>query len=119
MDALAPVGEAVDRLIDEDRPVRSRFVEADELARLELRKPPPDVDRVRIVDIEGFDRTPCGGTHVTHTAQIGLLVLQSVERKKGGSRITFAFEGKNQRPDASICLKRLVNRILLRLFPSS
>lgn len=88
--ALAPVEDAVNALIDEDRPVVQRFVDDDaELARLSLRKPPPETDRVRVVEIEGYDVTPCGGTHVTHTAQIELLFLQSVERYKGGSRITF------------------------------
>jgi len=89
LEDLDPVQAAVNRLIDEDRPVRQRFVDDDELERLALRKPAPDTERVRVVDIEGFDLTPCGGTHVTHTAQIELLFLQSVESYKGGSRITF------------------------------
>lgn len=87
--ALEPVQEAVNRLIDEDRPVRQRFVTDQEIDSLALRKPPPKTDRVRIVSIEGWDDTPCGGTHVTHTAQIQLLYLRRVERYKGGSRITF------------------------------
>ena len=45
---------------------------------------------MRVVDIEGFDVTPCGGTHCTHTAQIELVWVQGVERYKGGTRITFA-----------------------------
>ena len=44
---------------------------------------------MRICDVEGFDVTPCGGTHATHTAQIELLTIQKVERYKGGTRITF------------------------------
>lgn len=89
LDALGPAIEAVHRVIDEDRPVRQRFVDDEELARLALRKPPPDMPRVRVVEIEGFDTTPCGGTHATHTAQIELLAVRSVESYKGGSRITF------------------------------
>ncbi len=80
----------VNALIDEDRPVRQFFPDDEELARLALRKPPPDTDRVRVVVIEGFDVTPCGGTHVTHTSQIELVWVQGVERYKGGTRITFA-----------------------------
>jgi len=90
LEALKPVEDAVNRLIDEDRPVRQVFPDDAELERLDLRKPPPDTDRVRVVDIAGFDVTPCGGTHVTHTAQIELLWIEKVERYKGGSRITFS-----------------------------
>ena len=89
LERLQPIQDAVNQLIDEDRPVRQRFVTDAQLAGLDLRKPPPDTDRVRVVEIEGFDRTPCGGTHVTHTAQIELLVIRQVEGYKGGSRITF------------------------------
>lgn len=89
LDALRPVEDAVNALVDEDRPVAQRFVDDDELERLSLRKPPPDADRIRVVDIEGYDITPCGGTHATHTAQIELVILRGVERYKGGTRITF------------------------------
>lgn len=89
LEALRVAEDAVNALIDEDRPVRQRFVDDDEVERLALRKPPPDADRVRVVDIDGFDITPCGGTHVTHTAQIELLTILAVERYKGGTRITF------------------------------
>jgi alanyl-tRNA synthetase len=89
LERLRPVEDAVNALIDEDRPVRQVFPDDAELARLRLRKPPPDTDRVRVVEIEGWDVTPCGGTHVTRTAQIELLWIHGVERYKGGSRITF------------------------------
>ncbi len=80
----------VNALVDEDRPVRQFFPSDEELARLALRKPPPDTDRVRVVEIEGFDVTPCGGTHCTRTAQIELVWVRGVERYKGGTRVTFA-----------------------------
>lgn len=89
LEALRPVEDAVNALVDEDRPVRQVFPDDAELERLALRKPPPETDRVRVVDIEGWDVTPCGGTHVRHTAQIELLWIRGVERYKGGSRITF------------------------------
>ncbi len=88
--ALADVEALANAVVDEDRPVRQFFPTDRELAALHLRKPPPDVEgRVRVVDVGGFDRTPCGGTHVTHTAQIELVFLRSAERYKGGTRITF------------------------------
>ncbi|WP_297418617.1 DHHA1 domain-containing protein [Thermococcus sp.] len=47
-------------------------------------------DRVRIVEIEGVDRTPCGGTHVSNTSEIGLIkVLRFYRKAKGLWRIEF------------------------------
>lgn len=89
LDDVRRAESVVNRIIDEDRPIESRFVSEAELATLDLRKPPTVSDQVRVVTIEGFDTTPCGGTHATHTAQIGLLRVSGVERYKGGTRITF------------------------------
>lgn len=80
----------VNALIDEDRPVRQFFPSDDELAAMHLRKPPPETDRVRVVSIEGYDVTPCGGTHCARTSQIELVWVRSVERYKGGTRVTFS-----------------------------
>jgi alanyl-tRNA synthetase len=90
MTALAEVEARVNALVDADRPVRQIFPTDAELAALDLRKPPPETDRVRVVVVEGFDVTPCGGTHCTHTAQIELVWIEKVERYKGGSRVTFS-----------------------------
>ncbi|NUO52972.1 MAG: alanyl-tRNA editing protein [Polyangiaceae bacterium] len=83
-------GEAlVNAVIDDDRPIRAFFPTASELAGLDLRRA-PKVDRdVRVVDIDGFDISPCGGTHCTRTAQVGLVKVTGVERYKGKMRISF------------------------------
>ncbi|MBN8610069.1 MAG: alanyl-tRNA editing protein [Deltaproteobacteria bacterium] len=93
-DGLAASGIAaceslVNRVIDEDRGVRAWFPHPDELASLALRRAPKQTENVRVVDVSGFDVSPCGGTHVTHTAQIGLLRITGTERYKGGTRLTF------------------------------
>lgn len=113
LEALQPAEDRVNALIDEDRPVRQWFPDDAELERLALRKPPPETDRVRVVAIDGFDATPCGGTHVTHTAQIELVFIQSVERYKGGSRITFAAGPRARRilRDDSARLRALAGRL--------
>jgi alanyl-tRNA synthetase len=52
---------------------------------------PPKRDHagVRIIDIEGFDLTPCGGTHCTRTGQIGVVRVAAIERYKGKLRVSF------------------------------
>jgi len=79
----------VNRVIDEDRPVRAWFPSAEELASLALRRAPKQTENVRVVDVSGFDISPCGGTHVLRTAQVQLVRVTSVERYKGGTRVTF------------------------------
>ena len=92
--AKDPPAEAealVHRVIDEDREVRAWFPGAEELASLPLRRAPKaEHARVRVVDVAGFDVSPCGGTHVSHTAQIGVLRIVSTERYKGGTRVSFS-----------------------------
>jgi alanyl-tRNA synthetase len=69
--------------------VRQLFPTAEELPKLPLRRP-PKVDRgIRVIDIEGFDMSPCGGTHCTRTGQIGAVRVVGLEKYKGGWRITF------------------------------
>lgn len=54
-----------------------------------LRKPSDRDGVLRIVTIEGLDRSACGGTHVAHTGQVGAILLRDAERTKGMTRVTF------------------------------
>lgn len=76
-------------IIFEDRPVRVLFGTAQELAAAGIRK---QVDRegiLRAIEVEGFDRQPCGGTHVSRTGQVGLILLRKLEKVKGNWRVEF------------------------------
>lgn len=44
---------------------------------------------LRLIEIEGFDLTPCGGTHAVHTGEVGMIAVRSWERAKGLTRIEF------------------------------
>jgi alanyl-tRNA synthetase len=86
--------EAAERLTNEvvleDRPVIIRFVTKDEAAALGLRKDPAvEREELRVIDIEGFDRSACGGTHVQRTGQIGCVLLRKVEKARHGWRVEF------------------------------
>lgn len=58
------------------------------LARL-----PSSVTEVRIVEIEGFGKTPCKDPHVENTGEIGYFAILKVERV-GKDRYRFVFEVK-------------------------
>jgi len=76
-------------IIFENRPVVIRFGTAQQLAESGIRK---KVDRegiLRVIEIEGFDRQPCGGTHLARTGQAGLTLLRKLERSREHWRIEF------------------------------
>jgi len=87
---LGAAEDLVHAVIDDDRPIRAFIATPEELAGLALRRAPKVDHDVRIVDIDGFDLSPCGGTHCLRTAQVGVLRIKGVERYKGKSRVTFA-----------------------------
>ncbi len=87
---LAAVEDLVNSVVDDDVEVRAWFPEPDELSTLELRRTPKVEQHIRVVRIGEFDITPCGGTHCTRTAQVGLMRITGVERYKGGTRLSFA-----------------------------
>jgi alanyl-tRNA synthetase len=77
-------------IIWDERVVRVHNVTADEAARLPLRKDSAREGELRVIEIEGFDFSPCGGTHAGRTGEVGVLVARQWERAKGLVRVTFA-----------------------------
>ncbi|MGV2865026.1 alanyl-tRNA editing protein [Achromobacter sp. AGC39] len=48
--------------------------------------PPTGTAKIRIVDIPGVDRQPCGGTHVRNTGEIGAVTIAKIEKKSRTNR---------------------------------
>ncbi len=77
-------------IILENRSVEIRFVTREEASGLGLRKlPPAERDQLRIIDIQDFDLSACGGTHVNKTGQIGCILLRKLEKVRQGWRVEF------------------------------
>jgi alanyl-tRNA synthetase len=91
---IASAEAEANRIVWEDRPVGIRFVTAEEAARLPLRKEPARGGTLRLIDVEHFDLSACGGTHVARTGGIGIVAVASWERFKGGQRIEFLCGGR-------------------------
>jgi len=81
--------DQVNRAIWENRPLTARFVTARELAALPLRRQPQVEGPIRLVEIEGYDLTPCGGTHVARSGEIGLLKVVRLEYRGEETRLEF------------------------------
>lgn len=73
----------------EDRPLGILYPNAEELVKLGLRRAPKVSEGIRIIEISGFDKTPCGGTHCQRTGQVGPIKIIGKERYKGMTRLSF------------------------------
>ena len=83
-------------LVDADHPISCRWItdaelEAQpELVRTMSVQPPKGAGEVRLLEIEGVDLQPCGGTHLKSTAEVGAFHIGKVEKKgKHNRRVNF------------------------------
>jgi alanyl-tRNA synthetase len=92
--SLREAEDLVNGVIDEDRVVTAFFPDEATLGALPLRRRPKVSESIRVVVVGDhatpFDVSPCGGTHVTRTSQIGLVRITGVEKYKGMTRVHFA-----------------------------
>lgn len=86
------LGEALalaNEIVFENRAVRVHLATDEDLSRFPLRKEPGVEGEIRVIEVAGFDWTPCGGTHVQRTGEVGAIVIRHVERAKKMTRIEF------------------------------
>lgn len=95
------IEERLNALIARDLPGAPRWITDEELAanpelvRTMLVKPPTGQGRVRLMEVEGVDLQPCGGTHVRATGEIGAVTVRKIESKgKRNRRVSIAFRDR-------------------------
>jgi alanyl-tRNA synthetase/misacylated tRNA(Ala) deacylase len=88
------------RLVAGAHPVSHRWISEAELdanpglVRSMSVQPPRGLGRVRVLEIEGVDLQPCGGTHVSNTSEIGAVVVTKIEKKSAKTRrVVLGFAG--------------------------
>ncbi len=93
------VSERLNELIAADHPVATRWITERELdaqpdlVRTMSVRPPRGAGRIRLLEIEGVDLQPCGGTHVRRTAEIGPVRVSKVEKKgRHNRRVNVVFD---------------------------
>jgi alanyl-tRNA synthetase len=93
-ETLDRIERKANAVVFQDRPVRTYFVEPDRIGDVPLRRPPKVEGTVRVVEIEGFDYSACGGTHVRRTGEIGPIKITGSEKIRGQLRFTFLCGGR-------------------------
>jgi alanyl-tRNA synthetase len=91
---VARAEDEANRIVWEDRPVAIRFASAEEAAALPLRKESLRTGPLRLIEVEEFDLSACGGTHVARTGAIGVIAIGGWEKFRGGSRVEFLCGGR-------------------------
>ncbi len=77
-------------IIFENRPITVEFVSVDKLKDIPLRKiPVKDKEIFRIITVDDFDWSACGGTHCNLTGSVGIIKLTARESIRGNIRLHF------------------------------
>ena len=94
----AAVQDELNALIARDFAVAARWISDEalaaqpELVKTMRVKPPSGQGRVRVIDVDGIDLQPCGGTHVARTGEIGPVIVRKIESKgRHNRRVSLAF----------------------------
>jgi misacylated tRNA(Ala) deacylase len=91
LDKLA-LSAGLARLVEAAHTVRARWISEAELdanpqlVRSMSVQPPRGLGRVRLIEIDGVDLQPCGGTHVANTAEIGPVIVTKIQKKSALTR---------------------------------
>lgn len=96
-----PTDEKIEQAVDlanqtiwQNRLITIHHVTAEEASALPLRKEPARAGELRVIEIDDFDLTPCGGTHAQATGEVGIIAVRGWERAKGLTRIQFMAGGR-------------------------
>lgn len=100
---LAEAEAEVYNIIEADYPIIPHLCPPENLADFPLRKKPPEDEAIiRVIEIDGYDFSPCSGAHLPSTGRIGMLKITGSERYKGMTRVYFVAGRKAYRDYRSV-----------------
>jgi alanyl-tRNA synthetase len=88
------VEDRANAVVWENREVKTYFVPEERIGEVPLRRPPKKQGLLRVVEVDGFDYSACGGTHCRRTGEIGLIKLVGIEKIRGNLRFEFLCGGR-------------------------
>ena len=88
-EVLNQIEELANRRVREDGAIVCRFPDPEEFDTLPLRKAPSVTQNIRVCGIGGFEMVACGGTHLSHASQVGLIKILSAQPARGKLRLFF------------------------------
>lgn len=103
------VEDRANAIVLENREVKTYFVPEERIGEVPLRRPPKKHGLLRVVEVDGFDYSACGGTHVRKTSEIGAIKILGIEKIRGNLRFEFLCGGR------ALCDHRDKDRTVRRL----
>jgi alanyl-tRNA synthetase len=88
------VEDRANAIVLENREVKTYFVPEERIGEVPLRRPPKKHGLLRVVEVDGFDYSACGGTHVRKTSEIGAIKILGIEKIRGNLRFEFLCGGR-------------------------
>ena len=88
------VEDRANAIVWQDREVKTYFVPEEKIGEVPLRRPPKKQGLLRVVEVDGFDYSACGGTHCRRTGEVGLIKLAGMEKIRGNLRFEFLCGGR-------------------------
>lgn len=69
--------------------VIAHYPSPEALSKMPLRKQPKVTENIRVIEVDGVDFSPCGGTHLKTTSEVGIIKVKRTEPYKTGVRVEF------------------------------
>ena len=88
-DMTEKIEALANRIVFSNSAISARIVDKETIAEIPLRKQPGVESNIRIITIEDCDYSPCGGTHVRKTGEIGLIKIKRLEKLKNSYKFEF------------------------------
>jgi alanyl-tRNA synthetase len=88
-DQAAEAEALANRVVQDNRGVSILYFDDRTVSEAGLRKAAVKSGEIRVIDIAGYDKSACGGTHVRTTSEIGPILVTRLERAKKQTRVEF------------------------------
>lgn len=88
-ETLFQVEQLANEMVFSDLEIKTYFLPEEKIPEIPLRKPPKKTGLIRIVEVNGFDYSACGGTHCKRSGQVGLIKIIRQEKIRGHIRFSF------------------------------
>src|SRR5205085_7720216 len=88
-DQIQAAEDAANEVIFSGTVVHAFFPDPAKIAEYEVRKQPDVLEDLRLVRIGDFDISPCSGTHVRNSAEVGVVFVTGSEKISGGTKVSF------------------------------
>ncbi|MFN2215748.1 MAG: alanyl-tRNA editing protein [Anaerolineales bacterium] len=86
---LDNVEKLSNKIVQKNLLVKSYFISEKDISSIPFRRPPKVSGNIRVVEIEGFDYSACGGTHCERTGSVGIIKIVKTEIQNKKLRVYF------------------------------